>query len=62
MPGLASLFIAAPLIGTAFSSYNIGLNNLTGQIGAAAERTSNFGWLSMGFATGSLLGPLVAGS
>jgi MFS family permease len=59
---LEALYATAPVIGAAFILYNIGLNSLTGQLGSPAERTSNFGWLTVGFALGTLLGPLAAGA
>ena len=60
-PSLAAVYLAAPLVGAAVSGYNIGLNNVAGQFGPASQRTATFGWLTLGFALGSLLGPLSAG-
>lgn len=59
---LPALYVAAPVVGASFILYNIGLNSVTGQLGSGAERTSNFGWLTAGFAIGTLLGPLAAGA
>jgi len=61
-PGLTAIYLAAPIVGTGFTTYNIGLSSITGQIGSPANRTANFGWLTVGFAIGSLLGPLAAGA
>jgi MFS family permease len=60
-PSIATVFVVAPLFGVAFTGWQIGLNNVTGQVGAAGQRTTNFGWLTLGFAIGSMLGPLAVG-
>ena len=60
-PSLNALFVAAPLIGTAFMVYHVALNHAVGAMGAAADRAVNFSWFSLGFSVGGFFGPLLAG-
>jgi MFS family permease len=60
-PSLPTIFVVAPLFGLAFTGWQISLNNVTGQLGAPGQRTASFGWLTLGFAIGSMLGPLLVG-
>lgn len=60
-PSLQALFLAAPLIGTAFMVYHVALNHAVGAMGAAADRTVNFSWFALGFSVGGFFGPLLAG-
>jgi len=61
VPGLASLFVSASLIGFAFILFQVPAQQATGEIGAPEERSANFGWLALGYALSGLLGPLIAG-
>lgn len=61
LPGLAPLYVAAPLIGVAFSVFQIAAQNATGELGGALHRSRNFGLLALGQSTSMIIGPLVAG-
>ena len=61
LPGLWPLYIAAPLIGVAFSVFQIAAQNATGELGGAVHRARNFGLLSLGQSTSGIIGPLIAG-
>jgi len=60
-PSLPALFVAAPLIGTAFMVYHVALNHAVGAMGTPADRTVNFSWFALGFSIGGFCGPLLAG-
>jgi len=58
---LRALFPAALLIGTGFGVYFVVINNMTGALGAPEDRARNFSWLALGFSTGGVCGPMLAG-
>ena len=60
-PGLAALYVAAIVIGTAFTVQHIAFNHAVGAIGGASERAVNFSWFALGFAVSGFVGPLSAG-
>lgn len=60
-PSLTALFIAAPVIGTAFMVYHVALNHAVGAMGDPADRAVNFSWFALGFSIGGFCGPLLAG-
>jgi len=60
-PGLPALFASAMLIGTGFIFFNISMQNLAGGLGPPEQRTRNFSTLALGYASGHLVGPLIAG-
>ena len=60
-PTLPALFISAPLIGIGFVFFNVAAQNLAGTLGSAAERTRNFSTMSLGYSSGHMLGPVIAG-
>ena len=60
-PGLPTLFAAAVVIGTSFMLQHLALNHVVGWIGDPADRTVNFSWLALGYATSGFIGPLLAG-
>jgi predicted MFS family arabinose efflux permease len=60
-PSLTALFIAAPIIGTAFMVYHVALNHTVGAMGDPADRAVNFSWFALGFSVGGFCGPLLAG-
>ena len=60
-PTLPALFISAPLIGIGFVFFNVAAQNLAGTLGTAAERTRNFSLLSLGYSSGHMIGPVMAG-
>lgn len=60
-PALPALFISAPLIGGGFVFFNVAVQSLAGTLGSAAERTHNFSTLSLGYSSGHMVGPVIAG-
>ena len=60
-PVTATLYLQATLVGAAHVFYNVSVQNLIGSIGAAEDRTKNYSNFGLAMATGSLLGPLIAG-
>jgi predicted MFS family arabinose efflux permease len=60
-PTLPALFLSAPLIGIGFVFFNVAVQNLAGTLGSAAERTRNFSTLSLGYSSGHMIGPVLAG-
>jgi MFS family permease len=61
LPGLATLFAAATVIGSGFMLSHMISNNLVGAYGKPEDRAANFSWLSLGYSVSGSLGPLVAG-
>ncbi|RPJ46060.1 MAG: MFS transporter [Betaproteobacteria bacterium] len=60
-PVLPALFVSAPLIGIGFVFFNVAAQSLAGTLGSAAERTRNFSTLSLGYSSGHMVGPVIAG-
>lgn len=60
-PSTSTLYLQAVLVGAAHVFYNVSVQNLIGSIGTADDRTKNFSNFGLAMATGSLLGPLIAG-
>ncbi len=60
-PALPALFISAPLIGIGFVFFNVAAQSLAGTLGSAADRTRNFSTLSLGYSSGHMVGPVIAG-
>lgn len=58
---LPALFLSAPLIGIGFVFFNVSAQSLVGTLGAAADRTRNFSTQSLGYSSGHMLGPVIAG-
>lgn len=61
VPGLTSLFVAAPLIGAGFMLFQIAAQHVTGDLGPPSERVANYGLLALGYSISGFLGPLIAG-
>lgn len=61
VPSLTALYVSAPLIGIGFVFFNVAAQNLAGTLGSAAERTRNFSTLGLGYSSGHMIGPVVAG-
>ncbi len=59
--GLATLYVAALLLGTSFMFFFVAVQGITGAVGRPADRGRNYSLLSVGFSIASFLGPLVAG-
>ncbi|MGA0025294.1 MAG: MFS transporter [Burkholderiales bacterium] len=60
-PSLPALFVSAPLIGIGFVFFNVAAQNYAGTLGSAAERTRNFSTMSLGYSSGHMIGPVMAG-
>lgn len=60
-PSMATLYVAAALLGLCFMAFQLAIQTLAGAIGKPAERARNFSLLSLGFALANLSGPLLAG-
>ena len=60
-PTLPALFLSAPLIGIGFVFFNVAVQNLAGTLGNATDRTQNFSTLSLGYSSGHMIGPVIAG-
>jgi MFS family permease len=58
VPGL---FSVALLMGAGFVFFNVSVQTLAGGIGRPEHRTRNFAWLSIGYSSSNLVGPVVAG-
>ena len=58
---LAGLFALAVLVGGGFVFFNVSIQTLAGVIGKPEQRTRNFAWLSIGYSSSSLIGPVFAG-
>jgi predicted MFS family arabinose efflux permease len=60
-PGLASLYVAATMIGLAFMVFHIGVQNAVGAMSPPGERAVNFSWLALGFSVSGFVGPTLSG-
>ena len=60
-PGLTTLFIGAPVVGTGFMLFQVAVQNATGEMGGPMSRAHNFSVLALGYSISGLLGPLIAG-
>lgn len=58
---LPALFLSAPLIGIGFVFFNVAAQSLAGALGGPADRTRNFSTLSLGYSSGHMIGPVIAG-
>jgi MFS family permease len=60
-PSLQTLYLSAPLIGIGFVFFNVANQNLAGTLGTPQERTRHFATLGLGYSTGHMIGPIIAG-
>ena len=60
-PGVASLYILALVVGTAFQFFFVPTQGITGALGGPEHRARNYSLLAVGFSIASFLGPLIAG-
>ena len=60
-PGIASLYVAAAGVGTAFMLFHIAVQHTVGESSEAHLRKENFGWLALGFSISNFLGPTLSG-
>ncbi len=61
LPGLATLYCAALLLGSCFMFFFVAVQGVTGAVGTAEDRGRNYSLLSIGFSIASFTGPLIAG-
>ena len=61
-PGLPALFVTAVLTGVGATAFAVSIQSVVGWFGGTDDRARNFSWLSIGFSSGAILGPLLAGS
>jgi MFS family permease len=60
-PHTTTLYFQAALVGAGHVFYNVSVQNMIGGIGTQADHTKNFSNFGLAMATGSFVGPLVAG-
>jgi MFS family permease len=60
-PHTITLYLQAALVGAGHVFYNVSVQNMIGSIGTKKDRTRNFTNFGLAMATGSFIGPLVAG-
>ena len=60
-PSVTTLYFAAILLGLSFMVFQLAIQTLAGAMSAPAERARNFSWLSLGYASATFRGPLLAG-
>jgi predicted MFS family arabinose efflux permease len=60
-PGIASLYVAAAGVGTAFMLFHIAVQHTVGEASEVNQRKENFGWLALGFSISNFVGPTVSG-
>lgn len=58
---LAGLFAIAAMMGAGFVLFNVSVQTLAGALGGAKHRTRNFAWLTIGYSSSNLIGPVLAG-
>jgi predicted MFS family arabinose efflux permease len=61
VPGIASLYVAAAGVGTAFMLFHIAVQHAVGEGSEATRRKENFGWLALAFSVSNFVGPTVSG-
>jgi predicted MFS family arabinose efflux permease len=61
VPRLETMFLVAPIIGSAYILYQIAVNHASSVIGATEDRMKNFGIMALAFSTSGFVGPLVTG-
>jgi len=60
-PAMTTLYVTAALIGVSFMVFQLATQTLTGAIAKPEDRSRNFSYLSLGYATANFTGPLVSG-
>jgi MFS family permease len=61
LPSMTALYFTACFLGVGFMALQLATQTLAGAIAGPDERARNFSWLSIGFASANLLGPLLTG-
>ena len=60
-PSVHSLYFVATLLGVSFMTFQLSIQTLVGGIAGPEQRARNYSWLSLGYASANLSGPLIAG-
>jgi MFS family permease len=60
-PGMATLYLAPPLIGLGFMLTQVAVQHAVAGLGTPQDRTAHFGVLSLGSSIANFVGPLIAG-
>ena len=60
-PGMPALYVAAPMLGVAFTVFQVAAQNAAGGLGGPSYRARNFGMLALGYSVSLFVGPLLAG-
>ncbi len=60
-PSITTLYFVATLIGMSFMTFQLSIQTLVGAIAGPESRARNFSYLSLGYASANLTGPLIAG-
>lgn len=60
-PGYPALFASAALIGFSFTTFQVALQHVTGELGEPAKRAKRFSHLALAYSVSGMLGPLAAG-
>lgn len=60
-PGLATLYLAALLVGTSFHFFFITVTGIAGGFGGPGNRVRNYALVSLGFSGAGFLGPMATG-
>jgi MFS family permease len=61
IPGVATLYLSALLLGSTFHFFFITVQGITGGLGGAESRSRNFALIGMGFSAAGFIGPFLAG-
>jgi MFS family permease len=60
-PSMSTLYIVSTLIGMSFMTFQLSIQTLVGAITGPEGRARNFSYLSLGYASANLSGPMLAG-
>ena len=60
-PSLPVLYVTVCVLGVSFMFFQLATQTLAGAIAAPSERSRNFSWVSLGFASANFTGPLLSG-
>ena len=61
LPGVATLYLVAFMLGSAFPLFFVTVHGMTGDIGRPEDRARNYALVSLGFSAAGFVGPFSAG-
>jgi len=61
LPGLATLYLTAVLVGLAFMLINVAAYHAVGEMSLPEERPVNFSYVALGFSTSTFVAPMLTG-